>query len=201
MKVRIATPTTLALTAAAMLAFAINSVTLKCEAKGGIGQEAAAAVEVDAVTASASVLAINFPNRTITLVMPDGSKQQYKVSKEVNNFDQINVGDKVNTTVVEALAVYLRPSSAPASAGEAETVSLAPKAKGAEPGVITTDTKELTAKVQAVNRKNHTVTLKFVDGSSRTVRVNKTVDLTGVKPGDDVTVRLTDALAVMVQKG
>jgi len=184
-----------------MLVFAIASVTLGGAAKSMFGQGAAGAVEVEAVTSSASVLAINFPNRTLTLVMPDGSKQQYKVSKEVNNFNQINVGDKVSATLVEALAVYLRQSGAPASAGEAETVSLAPQAKGAEPGIVMTDTKEVTAKVQFVDRKNHTVTLKFDDGSRKTVRVNKSVDLAGVKAGDDVTVRLTDALAVVVRKG
>ncbi len=201
MRIKGATSIAPLLTTTTMLVFAIASVMLGGAAKSMLGQEAAGAVEVEAVTSSASVLAINFPNRTLTLVMPDGSKQQYKVSKEVNNFNQINVGDKVNATLVEALAVYLRQSSAPASAGEAETVSLAPQAKGAEPGIIMTDTKEVTAKVQFVDRKNHTVTLKFDDGSRKTVRVNKSVDLAGVKAGDDVTVRLTDALAVVVRKG
>jgi len=201
MRIKGATSIVPLLTATTMLVFAIASVTLGGAATSMLGKEAAGAVEVEAVTSSASVLAINFPNRTLTLVMPDGSKQQYKVSKEVHNFNQINVGDKVNATLVEALAVYLRQSSAPASAGEAETVSLAPQAKGAEPGIIMTDTKEVTAKVQFVDRKNHTVTLKFDDGTRKTVRVNKSVDLAGVKAGDDVTVRLTDALAVVVRKG
>jgi hypothetical protein len=201
MRIKGATSIVPLLTTTTMLVFAIASITLGGAAKSMLGQEAAGAVEVEAVTSSASVLAINFPNRTLTLVMPDGSKQQYKVSKEVNNFNQINVGDKVNATLVEALAVYLRQSSAPASAGEAETVSLAPQAKGAEPGIVMTDTKEVTGKVQFVDRKNHTVTLKFDDGSRKTVRVNKSVDLAGVKAGDDVTVRLTDALAVVVRKG
>lgn len=157
------------------------------------------AVEVETVTApSSTVLAINYPSHTLTLVMPDGSKNTYKISSDVRNFDQIEVGDKVNATLVEALAVYLGGPGAAPSTGEVKTVSLAPK--GAKPGVIVADTQEVTAKVVSVDPKERKVTLQTADGENRTVKVSKSVDLAKVKPGNDVTVRLTEALAIVVEK-
>ena len=157
------------------------------------------AVEVETVTApSATVLAINYPSRSLTLVMPNGSKNTYKISDNVKNFDQIEVGDKVNATLVEALAIYLGgPGAAPSSA-DVKTVSLAPK--GAKPGVIVADTQEVTAKIVSVDPKERRVTLQTADGENRAVKVSKSVDLSKVKPGDQVTVRVTDALALVVEK-
>jgi hypothetical protein len=157
------------------------------------------AVEVETVTVpSSTVLAINYPSRTLTLVMPDGSKNTYKISSDVGNFDQIEVGDKVNATLVEALAVYMGgPGTAP-STGEVKTVNLAPK--GAKPGIIVANTQEVTAKVVSVDPKERKLTLQTADGENRTVKVSKSVDLAKVKPGNDVTIRLTDALAIVVEK-
>jgi translation initiation factor IF-1 len=157
------------------------------------------AIEVETVTApSATVLAINFPSRTLTLVMPNGSKNTYKISDNVKNFDQIEVGDKVNATLVEAVAIYLGGPGAAPSAGDVKTVSLAPK--GAKPGVIEADTQEVTAKVVSVDPKERKVTLQTADGENRAVKVSKSVDLSKVKTGDQVTVRVTDALALVVEK-
>jgi translation initiation factor IF-1 len=157
------------------------------------------AVEVETLTVpSASVLAINYPSRTLTLVMPNGSKNTYKISSDVKNFDQIEVGDKVNATLVEALAVYMGGPGATPNTSDVKTVSLAPK--GAKPGVIVADTQEVTAKIVSVDPKERKVTLQTADGENRTVRVSKSVDLAKVKPGNDVTVRMTEALAIVVEK-
>jgi len=44
------------------------------------------------------------------------------------------------------------------------------------------------------------VTLQFVDGSTKTVRVNPDIDLANVAPGDAVTVQVAEALAIAVEK-
>ena len=115
------------------------------------------------------------------------------------NFDQIAVGDQVTTTFVEELAVFVRKSDAPPSADEAETVALAPK--GAKPGAVVANTQVLTAKIEAINYKNRTVSLKGPDGQVKTLKVGNNVkNFKAVKKGDEVVVRFTEALAITVAK-
>jgi hypothetical protein len=156
------------------------------------------AIVVDTAGMTATVAAIDARNRRITLVAPDGRRATYKVSKDVINFNQIRVGDQVNATVTEELAVFLRPAGTSPSVGEGAEVALAPK--GAKPGVVMTETAEVTARVVAVDAISHRVTLQFADGSTKTVRVNPDINLVNVAPGDAVTVRITEALAVLVEK-
>ena len=156
------------------------------------------AIVVNTTGMTAIVAAIDPRNRRITLVGPDGRQATYKVSKDVINFNQIRVGDRVNATVTEELAVFLRPAGIPPSAGEGAEVALAPK--GAKPGIILADTAEVTARVVVVDAISHRVTLQFADGSTKTVRVNPDINLANVAPGDAVTVRLTEALVVLVEK-
>jgi hypothetical protein len=157
------------------------------------------AVVVAAVTATATVDAIDAAKRKVTLKWPDGKTKTIKVGKEVVNFDQIAVGDRVNTTFVEELAVFVKKADAPASAEETETVALAPK--GAKPGVIVADTQVITAKIEAINRKNRTVTLRGPEGQTKPLKVGNNVkNFKAVKKGDEVVVRFTEALAIMVEK-
>ena len=156
------------------------------------------AVAVMAVTATATVQSVDSAKRTVTLKMPNGKVKTLKAGKEMKNFDQIKAGDKVKMTYVEELAVALSKAGAPPSAEETTEVMLAPK--GAKPGVIAADTIEMTAKVTAVDSKKRTVTLMGPEGKTKTLKVPKTVNLKQVKKGDDVTVRYTEALAIMVEK-
>ena len=153
---------------------------------------------VETAGMTATVTAIDKLNRRITLVAPDGRRATYKVSKDVINFDQIRVGDRVKATVTEELAVFLRKAGTPPGAGEDAEIALAPK--GAKPGGVVAETAEVTARIVAVDAMSRRVTLQFVDGSTKTVRVNPNIDLVNVAPGDAVTVRITEALAVLVEK-
>ena len=75
-------------------------------------------------------------------------------------------------------------------------MALAPK--GAKPGGIIAETSEITAKVDAVDAAKHTVTLEGPLGKQRTFKVNPKVDLSKIKKGDDIVLRVTDALAIEV---
>ena len=154
-------------------------------------------VAVTAVTVTSTVEAVDAGKRTVTIKGPDGTTTTYKAGKEVVNFDQIKVGDKVKATVIDELAVYVRKSGAPASVGEGSLVALAPK--GAKPGMILADTTEITDKIVAVNFSDRTVTLQGLSGKPRTFTVGPNVNLADVKKGDDVVVRYTEALAVLVE--
>jgi Cu/Ag efflux protein CusF len=156
------------------------------------------AVAVETVQATATVKAVDRRNRTVTVAGANGKRATYKVGKEAVNFDQIRVGDRINVTVTESIAVFLRPQGTPPSVGEGAAVALAPK--GARPGGIVATTTEVTARLLSVDAATHHVTLELPDGSKRTVSVNPSIDLRKVAPGDAVTVQVADAVAVVVEK-
>jgi hypothetical protein len=188
------------LSVALFLAFAPFALAVPQDGKTGKKQAGEpGAVVVAVVTSTATVDAIDAAKRKVTLKWPDGKTKTLKVGKEAINFDQIAVGDRVNTTFVEELAVFVKKSDAPPSAEETETVALAPK--GAKPGVIVADTQVLTAKIEAIDTKNRTVTLKGPEGQSKTLKVGKNVkNFKALKKGDEVVVRFTEALAIIVEK-
>lgn len=155
------------------------------------------AILVDTFTTTATVLAVDGANRKVTLQTADGHKTKYKCGPDVVNFNQIQVGDKVKVVVTEQAAVYLGAGAPPSDVAGAG-VALAPV--GAKPGGVVVGTMQATAEVVAVNAKKHKVTLKLSDGTTKTVKVGKKVNLAAVQPGLDVTVQLTEGLAISVQK-
>ena len=156
-------------------------------------------IMVQAVSASAAVVAIDPATRTLTLKLPDGSTRAYKVDQAVKNFDQIKVGDQVKATYAESVAIFVRKSNEQPAAGEVKTVSVAPK--GAKPGIIMTDTSEIIAKAEAIDYEKRTITLKGPEGNLATFTVDKSVKrFKNVKVGDDLILRVTNAVLIAVEK-
>ena len=154
---------------------------------------------VEAVTASATVTAIDAAARTLTLKLPDGTTRAYKVDQAVRNFDQIKVGDQLKVTYAESVAIFVRKSSEQPAPGEVSTVQVAPK--GAKPGIIMTDTSEIIAKAEAIDYKKRTITLKGPEGNLATFKVDKSVKrFKNVKVGDDLVIRVTNAVVIVVEK-
>jgi hypothetical protein len=155
------------------------------------------AAVVDTYTNRATVTAINRANRQLSLKMENGSRTTAKCGKDVVNFNQIKVNDVVKVTLIDELAIYLGKGTSP----EATTtggVALSPI--GAKPGVVMAETVKISAKITAVNAKSRTVSLKLPDGTTKTVKVGKDVNLGNVKAGESVTVRHTEAMAILVEK-
>jgi Cu/Ag efflux protein CusF len=154
------------------------------------------AIEAEVAKATFTVSAIDTAKRTVTLKGTDGTTRTVKCSKEVVNFPQIKVGDNVTVAIVESIAVAVHPKGAPPSADERGAVALAPV--GAKPGGIMARTTKISAKVEAVDAAAHTVTVKGPLGKERTFKVNPRVDLSALKTGDEIVLRVTDALAIDV---
>ena len=161
--------------------------------------EKPAVVMVDAVTATSTVTAVDKKNRVITLSFEGGKVQDYKMGEEIRNFDQIEIGDEVKVTLAEAVAIYVRKSGDQPAAAEERTVQVAPK--GAKPSLIVTDTNEMAATVEGIDHSKRTVTVRRLDGTPSTFSVDKSVEkLENVKVGDEVVVRVTEAMAIAVDK-
>ena len=105
----------------------------------------------------------------------------------------------VNASYLESVAVFVQKAGSPPSAEQAQAVSLAPK--GEMPAGVVAQTTQITANVEAIDYKNRTVTLKGPEGGVRTIKVGNNVKkLDEVKVGDQVVLRITEALALDVTK-
>ena len=187
---------TLAIIPALMLALPIYAAESKASPKEK--PDAAGAIEVDAITATSKVTKVDASKRTVTLTNEAGETNTYKLGKKVRNFDQIKVGDQVKATLLESVAVVVRKSSAPPDTAEGRLVAVAPK--GAMPGVIMAKAREITAKIVSVDTQARTVTVEGPMGGKPTIKVGPKVNLNELQAGDDVTLRVTDALAISVEK-
>jgi len=155
-------------------------------------------VYVNTLTVSARVTAIDTASRRVKLMGPDGNTFVVKAGPEVVNFDQIGVGDQINVIVTEELIVYLNEEGASPRDGSAAVVALA--AKGAKPGGLVAETTQRTAKVTSIDSKQRTATLRFEDDSTKTFPVRSDVDLSNRKVGEQVVMRLTEMIAISVEK-
>jgi len=155
-------------------------------------------VMLDTYTETATVTGIDKATRKVKLVAKDGTQNTVKVGPQVVNFDQIKVGDLVKVTLTEEIVVFARKSGEPSVDGAAAVVVRAPQ--GEKPGVLLADTEELTAKVKSIDVKHQKATLTFPDGTIKTVKVRKDVDLTKRTVGEEIVFRTTNALVLSVEK-
>lgn len=155
---------------------------------------------LDAATTTATVEAVDPAKRVVTLKTSAGATRSIHLGPECVNFGQIQVGDQVRTAVAEEVAVSIRKAGEePAPAEVAGTVvALAPK--GAKPGAFITDTEIVTAKVKSVDAAKASITLTEGDGGTRTVKAGPDVELSAFQEGDEVVARVTQAMAIVVQK-
>jgi hypothetical protein len=159
----------------------------------GLGRETV----IDPVTTNATVVALDATQRLITLKYANGSIAPYKAGPEVGNFNDLKVGDQVKLTAVQEVAVTLLQASVPLS-GQDKVVLRRPPGGTGPPLVV--DTKTFTAKVMAIDPLNLVVTLQMAENQTKMVKVSDTVDLGAFKPGDEVSVRITESKAFEVEK-
>jgi hypothetical protein len=160
-------------------------------------QPAGAAIATE--TRTATVTAVDPEKRVVTLKNPEGKVAMVTLGKQAINFDQIKPGDQVRATMAEEVAVSIDKSGAPSTAEERRVIASAPK--GARPGVIIADSKQVSAKIESIDAEQRTITLAEPGGEKpRKIKVGRQVDLTQFKRGDEVTARVTEAMAIVVEK-
>jgi Cu/Ag efflux protein CusF len=104
------------------------------------------------------------------------------------------VGDKVRAAAYAKLTATMGQEGI----GEgADATSVIRTPEGGEPGAMIIRTKQRTAKIDAIDPANRTVTLASMDGEkSKQVPVAKDLDLSKLKVGDEVTLRVTKGVAI-----
>lgn len=152
------------------------------------------ALIVDTITITAKVTGKQAEKRKLTL-KSDTGEVTIKVSPDMVNYDQVKVGDQVEVVLTEEVAIFIGSEEPPASTSTGAVV-LAPK--GSKPGGVIADTQQITVTVVAVDVEKRKVTFQLPDGSSKKIKVNETIDLSNVAIGENLTVILTELVAVSV---
>ncbi len=143
----------------------------------------------------AIVESVNKETREIKVVDANGKIHKFVAGAMVANFDQIEPRDRIVTEYLESVAVFVVPEGTP-EMGDMGLVEVAPP--GEKPGMAMADTYMVAAKVDAVDAAARIVTLRGKDGFQSAIRVADDVDLANVKVGDEVRMRVTEAVAISV---
>jgi len=151
---------------------------------------------VDVIEASAKVVSIDKSNRKLKLLGPDGKEFTTKVGPEAVKFDEIKVNDLITITLGSEIDIKVyKKSEAEGLQESKEGVLIEPE----KPGILAAETVTVIADVVAINKKEHTATLQFKDGSKKTFSVRKDVDLSKHNTGEVVVFELTEAVAVNIE--
>jgi hypothetical protein len=150
-----------------------------------------------ALKSTATVTSVNRKTREVTLKRADGSTVTVIAGQEVRNFNQIKVGDLVETEVIEALAVVLEPATTQVRERR-ESVSGQRAPLGQKPGLKTTRTVEIVAQVVAINAAKREV---VISGAKQTVtlKVGEGVNLSAIKVGDNVYAVYVESISIQVR--
>jgi len=181
------------------LSLALAVVSLGLAAPVGYADEQIGAVVTDEAEGVITVRAVNYQARTVTVQGEDGQIATMKVPPEAQNLDQVYAGSKFRVRYLQSVAVYINPKGGAPSANVGAAMELAPK--GATPGGVITEVKQVEARVDAIDYNARTVVLTGPEGNSVTIKVDPRVErFNQVKVGDLVVVGYTQALAMKMIK-
>jgi len=151
----------------------------------------------ETVSATATVEKLDLASRTVELKTEDGRMLTIVAGPEIRNFDQLNIGDTVKATYMRGVAARM---AEPGRTGEAAVVGAAVRApKGAKPGAVVGQTVQMVVTIVSYDAKSHLATFAGPDGLVRSVVVEKPEMqqfARGLKPGDEVEVTFTEAVAI-----
>ncbi len=154
-------------------------------------------VVTSTVRSMAIVEAVDKETRELKLIDAHGKRYTVVASDLVANFDQIEPRDRIVMEYLESVAVFAVPAGAP-ELGDTASVEVAPL--GDKPGIKAAETFMVKATVESINVTDRIAVLRGENGQVRTVKIADDVPLDLIEVGDEVRMRITQALAVSVKK-
>jgi hypothetical protein len=143
----------------------------------------------------AIVESVNRETREIRVLDAEGKLHTFVAGDMVANFDQIEPRDRIVTEYLESIAVFIAPAGTPAL-GDAGLVEVAPL--GEKPGLAVADTYMVAATIDAIDASDRVVILRDEEGFQSEIRVADDVDMDELAVGDEVRIRVTEAVAISV---
>jgi hypothetical protein len=150
---------------------------------------------IQSVEVTAIVAKIDHETRAVTLRAADGEEYSFIAGDEVRNLAQVNVGDVVTATYIEAVAWELHQGG---QADVGEGLAVARAEPGTMPAGAVVHEVVLTVEIIGIDRETPTVTFRGPQGNTRTIVVKRPEKLTGVSVGDTVDIIFTEAFAIRV---
>ena len=159
--------------------------------------EGAAAGE--SITASVKIVGLDTAGRVVTVKDKAGDMWTFKVSKDVQNLDQVKVGDSIVIKAYEAVAVSIKGPTAGPPDADAVTAAVT-AAKGQLPAGAEVESVTWQGKIKKIDKKKGTLTVMGPEKNLRTLKVADPKVLTGVKVGDDIDLTFVEGFAISVEK-
>lgn len=151
----------------------------------------------DKVTATAIVQAVDIENQQLVLRGKGDSIHTIAVSEKVRNLPQIKVGDQIELTYYEALALTLEQRATDSAARRGRT-AVEPGEAGRQSAGVAREDVEIVADIAKIQQKTRKVTLRSTQGVV-TLKVPKTIDISKFKVGDRVRADYVPAVAIAVR--
>lgn len=153
------------------------------------------------VTVTASVEAIDYTNREVTLKGPLGNEVTFTVDQRVKRLDEVKVGDLVRADYYVSFAAELRKPTAEEEKNPLVVLDAAGKAPpGTSPAAGGLRRFKVVTTIEGLDRPTQTVTVKGPRGHYLTARVADPSNLTKMRIGDNIVVTYTEAVAISVEK-
>lgn len=158
-------------------------------------QAPGAVAVVDTFTTVGMIKAIDTRTRKVTLETPDGKSSTYKAARGVD-LSQFQVGESLAVRISEETALEIRSAGAPVPGRVATLLATGGDEQGG--AAFEGDAYETSATITLINPKARKVTFQFPDGSTRTLKVHKDVDLSSLDVGQTVVVKYAVSMLVAV---
>jgi hypothetical protein len=151
------------------------------------------------VVMTATIQALNVKERIVVLADAEGNVRIVEVIPEVNNFDQLAIGDVVTSEFYESVALQIaEPDAKPM---ETEGITVMSASKGDKPGVVKIEIISEIVEVVGVNRKYNILRYRAPGKQVAILKVDPKVStMTNLKPGKKILVTRTEAVAISVDK-
>jgi hypothetical protein len=151
------------------------------------------------VVMTATIQALNVKERIVVLADDEGNVRVVEVIPEVENFDQLAIGDIVTSEFYESVALQIAEPDAKPMETEGITVISAPK--GDKPGVVKIEIISEIVEVVGVNRKYKILRYRAPGKQVAILKVDPKVStMDNLKPGKKILVTRTEAVAISVDK-
>jgi len=153
------------------------------------------------VSLTASVEAIDYTNREVTLKGPLGNTATFTVDKRVKRLNEVKVGDLVQADYYVSIAAEVRPPTPEEEKNPIQVLDAAGKAPpGSSPAAGGLRRFKVVTTIEGLDRPTETITVKGPRGNYLTARVADPERLTQVRIGEHVVVTYTEALAISLEK-
>ena len=160
-----------------------------------IAAEQIKTLPAEEITVTATVVAIDYKSRVMTLKAPDGILNTMTVPSDVKRFEALKVGDIITAKYHETVILRLmKPGEA---AVDSLAGSLAP-GEGVKPNLTATAQRSVTATITAIDPAVPSITLTGKDKKTYTHTVTDREALKQVKVGDRLDITWSAAVLISV---